>query len=132
MTPFFVVGGVCIIFAVPLFLLTSKVPCKYYSLILLCYCYHIISLKFGWELNLASKLKSVEFSSSGVTPLPNLIIIYSIDSIVLAATEISRRVLPIKSLFQIMTNVIAAMLGNGAYMLECTSNVYRGIHDCIR
>jgi hypothetical protein len=28
-TPFFVVGGVCIIFAVPLFLLTSKVPCEY-------------------------------------------------------------------------------------------------------
>ena len=29
MTPFFVVGGVCIIFAVPLFLLSSKVPCKH-------------------------------------------------------------------------------------------------------
>ena len=28
-TPFFVVGGVCIIFAVPLFLLNSKIPCKY-------------------------------------------------------------------------------------------------------
>ena len=28
-TPFFVVGGVCIIFAVPLFLLSSKVPGKY-------------------------------------------------------------------------------------------------------
>ena len=27
-TPFFVVGGICIIFAVPLFLLSSKVPCK--------------------------------------------------------------------------------------------------------
>ena len=32
--------------------------------------------------------------------------------VVFAATEISRRVLPIKALFQIMTNVIAAMLGN--------------------
>ena len=29
MTPFFVVGGVCIIFAVPLFLLSTKVPCKH-------------------------------------------------------------------------------------------------------
>ena len=28
------------------------------------------------------------------------------------ATEISQRVLPIKSLVQIMTNIIAAMLGN--------------------
>ena len=29
MIPFFVVGGVCIIFAVPLLLLSSKVPCKH-------------------------------------------------------------------------------------------------------
>ena len=28
-TPFFVIGGMCILFAVPLFLLSSKVPCKY-------------------------------------------------------------------------------------------------------
>jgi hypothetical protein len=28
-TPFFVVGGVCMIVVIPLFLLTSKVPCEY-------------------------------------------------------------------------------------------------------
>ena len=72
-TPFFVVGGICIIFAVPLFLLSSKVPCKY-GIVL-----YVLGVIMGF---------------------------------IFVATEISRRVLPIKSLFRIMTNVIAAMLGN--------------------